>query len=96
MNARILVLGCAALFVAACDDFQGPNGAPANGFLRELPEGVRAIAAPNQNLSAVRVDPADGCYVYRYAGPVETTYLPLRTVEGSPICTRASDAPVAE
>ncbi|MDX2484553.1 MAG: hypothetical protein QNK42_12925 [Pseudodonghicola sp.] len=94
MNARIWVLGCAALFVAACDDFQGANSSPTDGFLRELPEGVRAIAATNQDLTAVRVDPTDGCYVYRYRGPVETTYLPLRTVEGSPICTRASDAPV--
>jgi hypothetical protein len=33
--------------------------------------------------------PEDGCYWYRYVGPVETTYLPLRTIEGRPICTRA-------
>lgn len=54
----------------------------------KLPEDVRAMAAPDQNLADVRVMATDGCYWYRYNGPVETTYLPLRTVDGRPICTR--------
>lgn len=95
MNARVWVIGCAALLVAACDDFQGMNGAPTDGFLGAAPEGVLAIAAPNQDLTAVRVDPTSGCYVYRYRGPVETTLLPLRTVNGRPICTGSVDAQVA-
>jgi hypothetical protein len=31
---------------------------------------------------------SDGCYWYRYAGPVEITYLPLLTRDGRMICTR--------
>lgn len=95
MNARVLVMGCAALLVTACDDFQGMTSSPSDGFLAKAPEGVMAIAAPNQDLTAVRVDPTTGCYVYRYKGPVETTLLPLRTPDGRPICTESVDAQVA-
>lgn len=59
------------------------SGAPVN-----LPDNVIAMAAPSQDLSTVRIMPEDGCYWYRHVGPVETTYLPLRTTEGRPICTR--------
>lgn len=93
MKARFWLLGCATLLVAACDDIQGASSGPTDGFIKVLPEGVVAVVAPNQNLNAVRIDPADGCYVYRYAGPVETTFLPLRTVNGRPICTRPTEAP---
>lgn len=92
MNTRVWVMGCAALLVAACDEFPIATGGSETGYVRELPEGVLAIAAPNQDLTAVRVDPTDGCYVYRYKGPVETTFLPLRTVDGRPICARAEEA----
>ncbi len=47
-----------------------------------------ALADPKQDLNAVKVDPVDGCLVYRHVGPVETTFLPLRSREGRPICTR--------
>lgn len=63
------------------------------GFLKELPEGVALIAAPYQNLEEVILKPEDGCYWYRHVGPVETTMLPLRTVEGRPICTQVSAKP---
>lgn len=63
------------------------------GFLKELPEGVALIAAPYQNLEEVILKPEDGCYWYRHVGPVETTMLPLRTVEGRPICTQLSAEP---
>lgn len=95
MNVRVWVMGCASLLVAACDEFQDFSSGPTDGFLTQAPEGVLAIAAPNQDLTAVRVDPANGCYVYRYKGPVETTLLPLRTVDGRPICTDSVDAQVA-
>ncbi len=88
MKAQLWIAGCAALLVAACGDVQNTSGSPADGFFKELPEGVRAIAATNQDLTAVRIDPTDGCYVYRYAGPVETTFLPLRAANGRPICSR--------
>lgn len=55
----------------------------------DLPENVAALAAPNQNLSTARLREEDGCYWYSHSGPVETTELPLRTIEGRPICARA-------
>jgi hypothetical protein len=94
MKARVWILGCAALLVAACADVQGTSNGSSDGFIKELPEGVLAIAAKYQDLSAVRIDPADGCYVYRYAGPVETTFLPLRAENGRPICTRPAGVAV--
>lgn len=93
MMARFWFVGCVVLSLAACDDLPGVSSAPSDGFIKELPEGVVSIAAPNQNLTAVKIDPVDGCYVYSYAGPVETTLLPLRTRDGRPICTQASTAP---
>lgn len=71
--------------LAACDEVGGPGG---GGFINPLPEQVLNLAAPNQNLKAVRIDPVDGCFVYQYEGPVETTFLPLRSKTGRPICTR--------
>jgi hypothetical protein len=74
--------------LAACTEYEAGTSDASAGFIQSLPEGVVAIAAPYQDLNAVRIDPSDGCYVYRYIGPVETTYLPLRTSAGNPICTR--------
>lgn len=86
------LMGCATLLIAACGKYEGGNGDPSSQIIGELPEGVRAIAATNQDLNAVRINPSDGCYVFRYAGPVETTFLPLKSVDGRPICTRQPDA----
>jgi hypothetical protein len=88
MNIRIWLVVCTAFLVSACSDLQSANGSPSEGFFKELPEGVLAIVGDNQDLTAVRIDPVDGCYVYRYVGPVETTYLPLRANNGRPICSR--------
>lgn len=52
-----------------------------------IPEQVVALAAPYQNVATARLLPRDGCYWYLHDGPVETTLLPLRTVDGRPICT---------
>ncbi len=51
-----------------------------------IPEQVAALAAPYQDVSTARLLPRDGCYWYLHEGPVETTLLPLRTVNGRPIC----------
>lgn len=82
----LLVLGACTPTVTATN-----GGEPQ--FLSEVPEAVRAAAAPFQDLSAVQLRSDDGCYWYRHTGPVETTYLPLRTVEGRPICTRPAPVP---
>ena len=51
-----------------------------------LPEAVVSRAAPWQDLTSAALLPADNCYWYLHQGPVETTMLPLRTVDGRPIC----------
>ncbi len=68
---------CVAL--VACS----PNGS----YLGELPEQVIELAAPNQNLNAVKILEEDGCYWYQHDGPVETTLLPLVSKRGQHICT---------
>lgn len=92
MKVRFWLLGCAGVSLAACGDLQGPYSGQSDGFIQKLPEGALAIAAPYQDLQAVRINPEDGCYVYRHVGPVETTFLPLRSVDGRPICTRPPEA----
>lgn len=79
------LLGGTVFLLASCETYEGGRRVSSDGFIKELPEGVLAIAAPYQDLAAVRIDPADGCYVYRHVGPVETTFLPLRSVRGRPI-----------
>lgn len=58
------------------------------GEVDSLSEQVRALAAPGQDLTQVRIE-SDGCYWYRYEGPVETTFLPLLTQDDRMICVRA-------
>ena len=57
------------------------------GQTAELSEEVRALAAPGQDLTQVRLE-SDGCYWYRYEGRVETTFLPLMTRDNRMICVR--------
>lgn len=81
----MLAIGLLAL--TACDEV-AQSGADGGPFISPLPERIVAMADPKQDLNAVKVDPVDGCLVYRHVGPVETTFLPLRTREGRPICTQ--------
>ena len=64
------------------------TGGSGSSFTGNLPEGVVALAGPNQDLSTARLLESDGCYWYTHRGPVETTELPLRTAAGNPICAR--------
>lgn len=80
--ALLLLWGCAPTNTAG-----GAGAQPA----ATVPESVLAAAAPFQNLTSVQLRD-DGCYWYSHSGPVETTFLPLLTREGRPICTRAPDA----
>ena len=89
MTKMVWLIGCATVLLASCDTSGSGNGA---GQSAKASDAVRAAAGPNQDLEHVRIDPVDGCYTYRHVGPVETTFLPLRTAEGSPICTRQPDA----
>lgn len=76
---------CGVLFLAGCTGVGGTNS---DGHLTNLSDNLVALAAPNQDLSTVRINPVDGCYEYRHVGPVETTYLPLRAHAGNPLCSR--------
>ncbi|MEO1536951.1 MAG: hypothetical protein AAFR73_04400 [Pseudomonadota bacterium] len=75
----------AILVVSACTNV-GPGG-----FMRDLPEGLEELAAPNQNLDAVKLMD-DGCYWYQHNGPVETTMLPLRSKRGNPLCAAPAES----
>ena len=88
VSGILLALGACSIPVAPAND-------KSTGFINELPEGVALIAAPYQNLQEVILKPEDGCYWYSHVGPVETTMLPLRTVQGRPICTEAAGKPLA-
>lgn len=92
MKLGVSGFGIAILALGGCSSLDGQTGTSTEGFIKELPEGVLEIAAPFQDLNAVRIEPTDGCFVYRYVGPVETTYLPLRSKRGNPICTREPGA----
>ena len=62
----------------------------ADGAYTELPEPLLALAAPYQNLNKVRLNQTDNCFWYLHDGPVERTWLPLRTPQGNPICQASS------
>lgn len=81
----------ALLLAGACVETTPQSGTSDPRFIEELPEAVVAAAAPFQNLGAVILRESDGCYWYQHRGPVETTFLPLLTREGRPICTRAPE-----
>lgn len=86
MTSRLalFILPFGLLGLAACEPVPG-GGAPG---VVTVPDSVAEIAAPFQDLTTARLRDEDGCYWYTHRGPVETTELPLRTQNGSPICTR--------
>jgi len=91
VKKQFWLMACAPVLLAACEPMPQANTSP-EGFLNELPPSLIEMAAPNQDLTAVSIDPNDGCYLYRYRGPVETTMLPLRARNGQPICSRPPES----
>lgn len=85
-RAQIALPATLLLVLGACTE-PGTDGA-APIYSTNLPEKVKEIADPTQDLSKAYFRVEDGCYWYRYDGPVEVTDLPLRTTGGAPICTR--------
>jgi hypothetical protein len=83
MKRKIFLLAPPALALAGCVSTATPPGQTEEGLNEEL----LALVAPGQDTSSVRIE-SDGCYWYRYVGPVEVTYLPLLTRDGRMICTR--------
>ena len=88
MKKMNTLMGVAAFGLSACVEATSTGGAAPDQFIGEVPESILEIAGPNQDLTALQVDPVDGCYTFRHIGPVETTMLPLRAKNGRPICTR--------
>ncbi|MEM6728387.1 MAG: hypothetical protein AAF618_07800 [Pseudomonadota bacterium] len=87
-SKAIASVGCALFLLAACEPTPPTT---IGGSFPDVPEAVVALADPSQNVATARVLPADGCYWYEHAGPVETTLLPLRTIKGNPICTQREE-----
>lgn len=76
------------LGLSACEPVPSDGGASRGDYV-SVPESVSSIAASYQDLTTARLRKEDGCYWYTHRGPVETTELPVRTDNGSPICTGA-------
>lgn len=89
MNGPMAFLAGSLMFLglAACEPMPATGGDRPSGPVT-VPESVSLIAASYQDLTTARIRAEDGCYWYTHSGPVETTELPLRTENGSPICTR--------
>ncbi|MFW5678541.1 MAG: hypothetical protein ACOCXK_02700 [Rhodosalinus sp.] len=83
MIRKTYLAGLAMLALAGCNAAATPPGETEGGLTPEL----LSLVAPGQDTSAVRIE-SDGCYWYRYVGPVEVTYLPLLTRDNRMICTR--------
>lgn len=79
------------LGLAACEPMPTIGGTPGAARVT-VPDSVSSIAATHQDLTTARLRAEDGCYWYTHRGPVETTELPLRTVNGNPICVRPPEA----
>lgn len=82
---RGLMIASLLMLTAGCT-IPPSLGGKAAGAGSSIPENVKAIAAPNQDINTAHLRPEDRCYWYKHRGPVETTLLPLRTVNGNPIC----------
>ena len=77
-----------SIFLALAVGLAGCVSTPTpDGETESLDDQLRALVAPGQDMSNVRVE-SDGCYWYRYVGPVEVTFLPLLTRDGRMICNR--------
>ena len=85
MKKRTAAIALTLLILAGCAA-QTPDIAVEEAWPYPIPNEVVAIAGPNQALTTARVDPADDCYWYYHAGPVETTLVPLRAANGNHIC----------
>ena len=85
MLKRTAAIVMTVLVAAGCTARTAETGGDENSPY-PIPNEVVAIAGPNQDLTTARLDPADDCYWYYHAGPVETTLVPLRAANGNQIC----------
>lgn len=85
MYTRSALLLTTVLALGACSNSQNASSRP------PLPENILEMAAPDQDLATAYLRPEDNCYWYMHTSPVETTRLPLRTIEGNPICVKRAE-----
>ena len=85
MHKSTAAIAMTVLIAAGCGARTAQTGLDENAPY-PIPDEVVAIAGPGQDLTTARLDPADGCYWYDHAGPVETTLVPLRAANGNQIC----------
>lgn len=90
-TAKSILATIALLGLAACEEQTRWNDANQEGVLKVVPEEVLELAAPGQNTDVVKLDPETNCFWYLHRGPVEDTFLPLRTSKGGPICAPKSE-----
>ncbi|WP_298911367.1 hypothetical protein [uncultured Aliiroseovarius sp.] len=89
MKNLVILAGVAAFGLSGCVTPSGAVNMDPNLKKRvTLPPDVAETVAPGQDTSDLRVDARDGCLMYRHIGPVETTYIPLRTKQGRAICIK--------
>ncbi|MCO6361796.1 hypothetical protein GBO37_03795 [Paracoccus sp. 08] len=88
MNNRSFMVLAAVLITAGCGNMTARTAAPETNF-QSLPPTLIALVAPGQDVATARLLPDDNCYWYEHRGQVETTLLPLTTVEGRPICMQS-------
>ncbi|WP_322892813.1 MULTISPECIES: hypothetical protein [unclassified Yoonia] len=92
LSTKSLLLG-PVMALGACTGMPMPTAGNApDPVSTSIPQEVRDIAAPFQDLNTAVLLEQDNCYWYQHQGPVETTLLPLRSVRGAPICGPAPEA----
>lgn len=94
-SAKFAFYSFMAIGLAACAEPRWDQ-AKEDGTLAVVPESVLSLAASYQDVSAVKLDPDTNCFWYLHRGPVEDTFLPLRTANGNPICAPKPDAEAAD
>ena len=88
MKFRSLFILAGVLINAGCGSMTAGTETARTGA-ESLPPDLFALAAPGQDVASARLRPEDNCYWYEHRGPVETTLLPLTTIEGRPICMQS-------
>lgn len=86
MNFKAIIIPFGCLVLGACvPDGSVPVTQTPSPQQQELDQ-ITGLAGPNQNIQSARLRADDNCYWVSYAGPVETTELPLLTPDGRHIC----------
>lgn len=95
MTLKFISIPFGLILLGACEVVPPEPVAQLPSPEQQISSQLEALAAPNQNLQTARRRADDGCYWYSYAGPVETTELPLLTRDGRGICMAEPEVPAS-